>query len=248
MGYEVGEEISVYIILDAAGLTMTYTVYDEADVLFATNPMTDVGNGRYKASFTPDAVGEWVVIAESSTGSVKTGFVYPVGLGGEARIQASGDVVIYIVSPDADLDVIADDGMSPEFTDEVSKANANEAAGEADPAWIETFTIDEEGAVNLQSLFSNLVCALKRTAGTTAYGKFQVSDDAGVSWYDLTDDFSTVDTSYENIHRQGTYRPITTIGIASGSYQIRLCTWTDGTTVESKMRSDSYQRLSMRKS
>jgi len=68
--------------------TVTYVVYDEADISFATGTMSAVSGvtGLYTMTFTPDAAGEWTVkfnCASPSRDAVKT---YQVGEGVETDI------------------------------------------------------------------------------------------------------------------------------------------------------------------
>lgn len=65
--YKVGNEISVvYQAAGAAtGQTIAMDVYDEAQVYVSGSSvaaMTEIGStGRYRASFTPDAEGDWIL-------------------------------------------------------------------------------------------------------------------------------------------------------------------------------------------
>ena len=76
--YKVSEEIKVtYQAPGAAtGLTVTMEIYDETGakdgVNFPDVTMTEIGSsGRYQASFTPDALGEWVIqISDTNGGKV----------------------------------------------------------------------------------------------------------------------------------------------------------------------------------
>lgn len=69
MSYKVNEELVVIYQAPAAetgiGASLKYNVYDEAHALDAAKSgtsMTEMGaTGRYYATFTPDAVGVWVV-------------------------------------------------------------------------------------------------------------------------------------------------------------------------------------------
>ena len=246
--YEVGEPIEVKLILDQTGLTVTYTVYDEGDVSFATGSMTEPDTYLYTMTFTPDARGEWTTKLICAGVNLITGFVYAVGMGPGAKIHASGDYVLYVVAPDMSTTVISDDGTDPALTAEVSQAYATELLAEADPAWSENFTVDDEGDLNLQSLMARVICQLKRTGGTAAFAKFELSNDAGSTWVPITDDMTTLLTVYDTLIRQGTMVPFATLTLGANQFRIRLVTWvTGGGTVESKVRSDSYLRMTIRK-
>jgi len=71
--YKVGEAIKVVFQGKGvvSGLTVQMDVYDEADVLDAgqSTTMTEIGTtGRYKATFTPGAEGDWSVQIDDGTG------------------------------------------------------------------------------------------------------------------------------------------------------------------------------------
>lgn len=60
----------------AAGATVNYIVYDEADASFATGTMSHIANGLYTAQWTPDAAGEWTFEAYSSNPKFRKSFVF----------------------------------------------------------------------------------------------------------------------------------------------------------------------------
>jgi len=252
VGLAVDEQVETKVYINSSGKTVSYVVYDEADVSFATGTMTEVGTtGIYTCSWTPDAVGEWTVKIDCDAPVVHLGFIYSVGKGQEddiLNIQAQvNDVVIYVVAEDMGTTEGADDGTNPALTSEVSQANANEAAGVATPAWTEDINFEQDGTITVVSIFYGLRWQMKRTGGTTAYSKWQISGDGGSTWTDATDNLSETNTTYTDKARLFTGRHVSTIDAGANKLQIRLCAWTDGTTVETKVRSDSYLRVTYRK-
>lgn len=83
--YPVNEAIAVTFKAKGAttGLTVQMDVYDETDTLDATKSTTMTENGTtgvYRATFTPDAQGEWAVhIYESGKPEEKVVKQYSVG-------------------------------------------------------------------------------------------------------------------------------------------------------------------------
>lgn len=158
------------------------------------------------------------------------------------------DVVIYPVAEDQGTTEISDDGSSPALTAQVSKAHANEGAGEADPNWSEDIDFEQFGTNTVISIFYELHFQMKITGAGTGNAKFQISGDGGSTWVDVTDDVTETGTSYADKTRIGVGRHITTITAGSNQLQLRLVTWGNATSVETKVRSDSYMRISIKKS
>ena len=92
MGAKVNEQIETKVYINSSGKTVTYTVYDEGDVSFATGTMDEMGStGAYTCAWTPDATGQWLVLVDCDSPYVHLGFIYHVGVGQEADIdQALG--------------------------------------------------------------------------------------------------------------------------------------------------------------
>lgn len=163
------------------------------------------------------------------------------------RVPDVDDRVIYPVAEDQGTTEISDDGSSPALTAEVSKTNATEGAAEADPSWSEDIDFEEFGTITVISIYYELHWQQKRTGGTTCSAKFQISGDGGATWVDVTDNEAETSTSYVDKTKIGVGRHITTITKGSNQLQLRLCAWTDGTSVQTKVRSDSYIRVSYKK-
>lgn len=69
----VGIIVTYQAVNSATGKTVTMDIYDEAHALDAAKSvaaMTEIGEtGRYYATFTPDAEGEWIALMENTTDS-----------------------------------------------------------------------------------------------------------------------------------------------------------------------------------
>ena len=97
---KVGEAFKTSILvtdpsgLPATGKTISYTIYDETHTVFATGSLTEIevdeeGTGVYYVSWTPDAVGYWIVeFFYDSEFRFYDARLYQVGLGLEADILA----------------------------------------------------------------------------------------------------------------------------------------------------------------
>lgn len=164
-----------------------------------------------------------------------------------AQVSNFPEIVIYPVAEDIGTTEVDDDGTSPALTAEVSETNANEAAGETTPNWSEDIDFETYGVITVIAIHYNLRWQQKRTAGTTSSAKWQISGDGGTTWVDVTDNVTEVGAVYADKTRIGVGRHITTIKPGSNQLQLRLCAWTDGTSVETKVRSDSYIRLAIKK-
>ena len=251
MGCKINEQITTFYYYGISSISdLAYIVYDELHASFATGNMTELGStGMYYANWTPDTAGIWVF--SMSRGDTKDAFVYHVEMGQEEDILDTQreviDAVVYIVAEDMSTTEGSDDGSSPALTSEVSQANANEAAGVAAPAWTEDIDLEQEGTITTISIFYDLNWQMKRTGGTTAYAKWQISGNGGSSWTDITDSVTETSTSYVDKQRIFSGRHLTSITAGANKLHVRLCAWTDGTTVETKVRSDSYVRLTYRK-
>jgi len=172
------------------------------------------------------------------------------------QIPTSGDVVVYLAAEDLGTTEISDDGTDPALLGEVSQTNKTEAEGIATPAWTEDYDLEQQGTMNLLSIFFALRWQSKFTvgagAGTTVYSKWQMSNDAGSTWVDVTDNVSTTSATYVDHQRVGEGLFFSTITGGANQFQMRLASWTDDaggvSSVETKIRSSSYVRLSYRKS
>lgn len=250
MGYKVNEQVETKIALGISSATITYTVYDETDTVTAqTGSMSEIAStGMYTCSWTPDAAGEWTVRITATSPVLETAFIYAIGIGDGVLIHQVGQAVIYLLSEDMAATQGTDDGTNPPLTSEVSKANADESAAEADPSWSEDFNLEQNGTITIVSMLLLVEWQMKRTGGTTAYSKWQVSGDGGSTWTDVTGNLSTLSDSYVDQMVMEVGSKISTIDSGANKLQYRLCAWTDGTTVETKVRASSYAVIEYRKS
>lgn len=81
----------------ATGKTVTSVLYDEADQQHSTPTVSEIGNGFYSASFTPDAIGEWTIRFYCASLKQYGALCFPVGKGIEADIEAKVDTVDTVV-------------------------------------------------------------------------------------------------------------------------------------------------------
>ena len=221
--------VNGYLYVDIAFLAANW----QTDDAYLLTPLHDsiatIGGNNYYIPFTG-----WSGLVTDL--SVLGGLIHEVD-----------DVIIYIVANDMGTNEITDTGASPALTAESSKANANEAAGEADPNWTEDFDFEHSGTITLKAIFFELRWQQKRTGGTTCSAKWQISGNGGVAWVDITDNVVELGAAYVNKTRIGVGRHITLV-TGANQLQLRLCAWTDGASVETKVRSDSYMRITYRKS
>ena len=167
-----------------------------------------------------------------------------------------GDVVIYPVAEDISTAEITDDGTTPALTAQVSQSNISEAAAMAAPAWTEDINFEQAGTIAVISIYFELYWQQRFTvgagAGTTTSAKWQISGNGGSTWVDVTDNVAENNAAYQDKTRLGVSLPITAITAGANQLQLRLCAWTDDaggvSTVETKVRSNSYVRLTYRKS
>ena len=105
MGLEINEQVETKIFINSSGKTVTYTLYDEADAVFATGSMAEIAStGIYTIAWTPDAAGEWTIKITCLVPTVNTAFIYMVGKGQEKVISDAVDVIdSYHDVPSADV-------------------------------------------------------------------------------------------------------------------------------------------------
>ena len=174
----------------------------------------------------------------------------------EDKTHEVADVIIYPVAEDMATTEITDDGTSPALTGAVSDTHITEGAAEADPAWLEYIDFEQQGtAITVISIYYELHWEQQLTVGigaaTESLAKWQISDDGGTSWVDVTDNVSENNAAYQEQTRAGVGVHITTIDAGANQLGLRLCTWVDAdgnSSVETKVRSDSYIRITYRKS
>jgi len=157
------------------------------------------------------------------------------------------DVIIYPVAEHAATTEIADDGTSPAFYADTESGTATlESAPNVH--WSEDIDFEQSGTINVISIFAELRWEHK-TSGGTAYSKVQMSRDGGSNWVDMTDSIAETNVAYQDKTRIGVGRFVTTIVAGANQLEFRLVSWeAGGATSSAKIRSDSYMRLTYRKS
>ena len=99
MAYKSG--VAIIVTYQAAnaqtGLTIKLDIYDEAHALDAVKSvaaMTEIGTtGRYYATFTPDAAGEWIALMYKDGGGGEVVKAFRVATGDEFGIKAAVDAL-----------------------------------------------------------------------------------------------------------------------------------------------------------
>ena len=162
------------------------------------------------------------------------------------------DVVIYPVAVHAGTAEIDDDGTSPAYyADNENSGGGIIAEGTPFVHWLEYIDhFEREGTINVISIFFELRWQHK-TAGGNAGSKIQITGVGGGvgNWYDVTDSIAEVNAAYQSKTRIGVSLRISAITAGANKLGFRLVSWVDAAVVSSaKMRSDSYVRLTYRKS
>jgi len=194
-----------------------------------------------------DVIGNKTDAAVTAVGTENSLIAYQKGV--LNQIPAVSDVVIYPVAEHAATTEIADDGTSPAFYADAG-AESGTATLENNPNvhWSEDIDFEPEGSIDVISIFAELRWEHK-TSGGTAYSKVQMSRDGGVNWVDMTDSIAETNVAYQNKTRIGVGRFVTTIVAGANQLEFRLVSWeAGGATSSAKIRSDSYMRLTYRKS
>ena len=225
----------VYVVRDAGGAGAA----PQNEMQPITDYTSSDGTFTHTAFTTPLAVGDEVLIIHDLVGKI---------LDLKTEKFEVHDVVIYLAAEDRATTELDSDGSSPNYLPESSQSNANEAAGEANPAWIENFDFEQNGTITVISIYAELHWAQKQTGGGTSYVKIQISGDGGCTWVDMTDNVAETTSSYVDKTRIGVGRWITSITAGTNKLQLRACQWGGTTSSEFKLREDSYLRITYRKS
>jgi hypothetical protein len=147
------------------------------------------------------------------------------------------DIVVY---PFAGSDTLTADPTFT-YTTEVS----NSSTSWAEVAWFDFDEIDGD----IVSLFVNLVWAMKVTGTGSGKVKWQVAPGTHANpgtYVDITDEVSTTSTSYTDYGRSGTIHKIPGAP-AKTPFTIRcLSANVDATSVEAKVKSNTYVRVALR--
>jgi len=194
-----------------------------------------------------DVIGNKTDAAVTAVGTENSLIAYQKGV--LNQIPAVSDVVIYPVAEHAATTEIADDGTSPAFyADNEDSGAGGYVEGTPFEHWVEDIDFEQEGSIDVISIFAELRWQHK-TSGGTAYSKVQMSRDGGSNWVDMTDSIAETNVAYQDKTRVGVGRFVTTITAGANQLQMRLVSWVTAPNVSSaKMRSDSYIRITYRKS
>jgi len=157
------------------------------------------------------------------------------------------DVVIYPVAEHAATTEIADDGTSPAFYADTETGTATAEEG-PNVHWTENIDLERNGTIDVISIFAELRWEHKTSAGT-AYSKIMITPNGGTNWYDMTDNIAETNAAYQDKTRIGVGRWLTSLTAGANQLQMKLVSWeAGGATSSAKMRSDSYIRITYRKS
>lgn len=185
--------------------------------------------------------------------SITTIRTTPAEVAGKPNVQ---DVIIYPVAEDAGTDELADDGTAPaHYPAAAHSTNAN-AEGAPGVAWTEDVDFEQEGTITIISIYAEFEWQTRflvgAGAGTQSSSKIQISRDGGANWVDLTDNFDNAAAVMTGRIRAGVGVWIPTIVAGANQLAFRLVHWTDDgggvSTSEAQIRSNSYVRITYRKS
>lgn len=166
------------------------------------------------------------------------------------------DVVIYPVSEDITGTEITDTGSAPIFMPTSAHSTTANAEGSAAAAWTETIDFEQIGVISIISVYWEFEWQSRFVigggGGTTSSSKIQVSGDGGTTWTDLTDNYDNTSATMTTRIRAGVGNILTSLSSGTNQLSMRLVHWTnDGGSVatsEAQIRSNSYIRLTYRKS
>jgi hypothetical protein len=167
------------------------------------------------------------------------------------------EATIYPVAPSLGIAQLDDDGTNPAYLASVI-TNVNDPTNPLAEVWKQDSTFLMDGTVVILSIFVYLewqsLVAVGGGDATNSLSKIQVSKDGGVTWVDVTDDFTNPNIIMTTQVRSGVGRWFASIDPGANSLQIRLIQWTDDSvggagrsTSEAKIRSNSYIRIAYRK-
>lgn len=169
------------------------------------------------------------------------------------------DVVIYLAAGTQGTTELTDDGSSPAYVSEATTtANAEGTPG------AQTFTInlEQSGTISVIGIYFEGEWQSKLTVGggdaTATLSKWQISNNAGGAYVDITENFSHGQTAYNATGsriRAGTGQWISTVTAGASQLLLRIAHWTNDSvggggrsSSEVRARTNSYIRLTLRKS
>lgn len=233
----------VYVIL-----SNYHEIVPAADGAENYQPRDVVGNKTDTAIAVADNVSSIIRYLKGIIAAVGGG-----SLDGKPNVQ---EVIIYPVAEDAATTELTDDGTSPAYYPAVAHSTTANAEGTPGVAWSEDIDFEQEGTINIISIYAEFEWQTRflvgAGAGTQSSSKIQMSRDGGASWVDLTDNFNNAAAAMTARIRAGVGLWVTTIVAGANQLQFRLVHWTDDggavSTSEAQIRSNSYIRLTYRKS
>ena len=158
------------------------------------------------------------------------------------------DVIIYPTTEDSGTTAITDDGTNSVYLTEASLVNTTIWTS----SWSEDINFEQSGNINVVSNSMDIQFGIRtNNTNCTVAAKFQISGDSGATWVDVTDDVASNSTAWENKTRVGTGNWIPNITSGANQLEYRLMhrnvTGT-GSQVFTKMRTNTYNQLTYRKS
>lgn len=247
------KDISGYVGVGYAG-TYVKTVYDDwlnggrldliLDAIAADTAY--IADGALPADPTANSLARFIASGGTALGTQlpASKSLYDIILEKLPNIQ---DVIIYPVSEHAGTAEITDDGTSPAYYADTESGTAT-VEGTPNVHWLEDINFEQVGTITIISMYIEFEWEHKTSAGT-AYSKIQISRDGGSNWVDITDSIAETNAAYQNKLRAGVGNFVSTIVAGANQLQFRLVSWeAAGGTSSAKIRSNSYVRITYRKS
>ena len=166
------------------------------------------------------------------------------------------EIVIYPVAEDVATTELANDGTAPIYLPVAAASTAVVGEGAAVAAWTEDIDFEQAGTITIISIYAEFEWQTRFLIGAgngvNSQSKIQISGNGGGAWVDLTDNYVNAAATMTNRIRAGVGAWITTVTAGANQLQFRLMHWVDsGTAVstsEAQIRSNSYVRITYRKS
>jgi len=221
-------------------------------------PGVDGANNRTPSDVVGNKTDTAIAVADNVSSIIRylKGLIAAVGgasLAGKPNVQ---EVIIYPVAEDAGITELAQDGSDPPWYPAAANSTAANAEGAPGVAWSEDIDFEQEGTINIISIYAEFEWQTRflvgAGAGTQSSSKIQISRDGGANWVDLTDNFNNAAAVMTVRIRAGVGLWVPTIVAGANQLMFRGCHWTDDggavSTSEMQLRSNSYIRITYRKS
>ncbi|MDP2672212.1 MAG: hypothetical protein Q8O84_00170, partial [Nanoarchaeota archaeon] len=139
------------------------------------------------------------------------------------------DVIIYPVSAGIGTTVLATDGTNPSYVSasgvDIVHTTTTGIASET-VGWTSSINFEQEGTINVIGFYVEFEWQSQFTVGagigTGTQSKLQISNDAGVSWTNVTDLYTHANAALTTRIRAGVGQWITTITAGVNQLQFRL--------------------------